>query len=429
MHVSLHFLARPFDFSAAGVRARAHRAGMARVSAALSFIVLVGASFEAVANNPCGSGSYPFPFTDVASVGDAFCPGIMEAYVVGVTKGTTGTTFSPNDPVPRVQMTTFLQRSLDQGLKRNNRRAALDQWSTPKTSTGLQAVPLSGSGSALFCKSDGEHIWVGNGDTVNSVHSATGEPHAAVETSFSAPYTAVGGILVARGQVWAIDSQSPALIFIRPGTQPPFWLAAGAVDLVAHPVALAFDGDRIWTANLADSSVSIIPINANRFPDVAGTITVAGFTSPNGLQFDGTNMWVTDFSTSKLHKLNANGSIAQSVTVGTGPTRPAYDGTNIWVPSFSANSITVVQASTGAVVATIATNASNRLSQPAQATFDGERILVTNPGNNSVTLFRAADLSLIGNVQLAAGSAPFGACSDGINFWVVLSGSQQLLRL
>ncbi len=30
---------------------------------------------------------YPFPYTDVSGVGGAFCPGIMEAYVTGVSKG------------------------------------------------------------------------------------------------------------------------------------------------------------------------------------------------------------------------------------------------------------------------------------------------------------------------------------------------------
>ena len=54
---------------------------------------------------------------------------------------------------------------------------------------------------------------------------------------------------------------------------------------------------------------------------------------------------------------------------------------------------------------------------------------MTNVGNDSVTLFRAADLSLIGNIPLAPGSGPIGACSDGINFWVTLRGSKQLLRL
>ena len=73
-------------------------------------------------------------------------------------------------------------------------------------------------------------------------------------------------------------------------------------------------------------------------------------------------------------------------------------------------------------------DAANRLSKPVQLAFDGERILVTNQGNDSVTLFRAADLSLIGNVQLDSGAAPYGACSDGINFWITLRGSSELLR-
>ena len=57
------------------------------------------------------------------------------------------------------------------------------------------------------------------------------------------------------------------------------------------------------------------------------------------------------------------------------------------------------------------------------------RILVTNFGNHRVTLFRAADLSRIGNVALPAGSGPYGACSDGINFFVTLRGAKQLLRI
>ena len=80
----------------------------------------------AQAQELCGGVDYPFPYTDVSGVGAAFCPGIMEAYVTGVSKGTTPTTFGPDETVSRVQMTTFLQRSLDQGLARVNRRAALD---------------------------------------------------------------------------------------------------------------------------------------------------------------------------------------------------------------------------------------------------------------------------------------------------------------
>lgn len=104
------------------------------------------------------------------------------------------------------------------------------------------------------------------------------------------------------------------------------------------------------------------------------------------------------------------------------------DGANIWVPNGMDSSITVVSASSGAIVATIPADASNKLSGPVQTAFDGERVLVTNFNSDSVTLYRAADLSFIANVSLGTSSHPFGACSDGINFWVVLNGTHHLVR-
>ena len=102
--------------------------------------------------------------------------------------------------------------------------------------------------------------------------------------------------------------------------------------------------------------------------------------------------------------------------------------TNIWVPNFFDSSITVVQASTGNVVATITADATNMLNGPASASFDGERVLVTNFNGDSVTLFRAADLSFIANVSTGSSTLPYGACSDGINFWIPLNGTTNLLR-
>src|SRR5271155_3826154 len=100
----------------------------------------------------CGGVDYPFPYTDVSGVGAAFCPGIMEAYVTGVSKGTTPTTFSPTETVTRGQMTTFLQRSLDQGLARTSRRAALAQWWTPLEIESMQTIGVGGLPD--FCAAD-----------------------------------------------------------------------------------------------------------------------------------------------------------------------------------------------------------------------------------------------------------------------------------
>lgn len=85
----------------------------------------------------------------------------------------------------------------------------------------------------------------------------------------------------------------------------------------------------------------------------------------------------------KLLKLDANGAILQTVTVGSGPQVPVFDGANIWVPNDFSESVSVVRASTGAVIATLT---GNGLSGSAAAAFDGERVLITNYSGNSVSL-------------------------------------------
>jgi hypothetical protein len=146
------------------------------------------------------------------------------------------------------------------------------------------------------------------------------------------------------------------------------------------------------------------------------TTVTTGFTAPVGILYDGAHIWVTD--TGKLFKLDSSGNIVQTVMVGTAPQAPVFDGANIWVPNYISDSVTVVEASTGNVVATISADASNQLNGPTSASFDGEGVLVTNQGNFSVTVFKAADLSLIANASTGPSILPFDACSDGINFWI-----------
>src|SRR5262249_49894101 len=132
-----------------------------------------------------------------------------------------------------------------------------------------------------------------------------------------------------------------------------------------------------------------------------------GFSNLAGILFDGSNIWVTDVGANTLLKLDQNGAILQTVNVGSEPEFPAFDGTNIWAPNFNGNSVTVVRAATGAVLATLTGNGMN---SPNQAAFDGQRILVTNQFGNSVSLWKAADLTPIGSFSTGSSTNPVGAC-------------------
>jgi hypothetical protein len=383
-----------------------------------ALLSLVLASKTVAASEPCGTGSYPFPYTDVASVGDPFCPGIMEAYVTGVSKGTTPTTFSPNNTVTRVQMTTFLQRSLDQGLARTSRRAALNQWWTPQTTNAMQQIGVGAF--AESCAADGRDIWVSTFGGVVQVQANSG---GVTGTWTGATHSLA--VLAATGKVFVTGEFSPGKLYVVDPALPPGAVTTAASNLGNDPLSIAFDGTHLWTANLGGSVSIITPQASTPYP--VSTVTT-GFNSPYGILYDGAHIWVTDANSGTLLKLDAAGAILQTVTVGAGPEIPVFDGANIWVPNNSSNSITVVQASSGNVVATINTDASNLLNTPSVATFDGERVLVTNSFGDTVTVFKAADLSFIANVFTGFASDPFGACNDGVNFWVPLQGTGNLLR-
>lgn len=388
------------------------------------------ASFTGVApaqaQQMCGGITYPFPFTDVSGVGTPFCPGIMEAYVTGISRGTSPTTFSPTDNVPRLQMTTFLQRSVDQVLARGSFRAAAEQWWVPQ---GPPAVQTIGFATApVLCKPDRSSIWVAVGNTVVRVDAATGTVLGTWTLATSA-----FGILVAAGKVYVTGDTSPGVIYVIDPTLPPgavATLATSGDPIGNNPNGITFDGTHLWTANFS-GSVSIITLQAP-LPSPVTTVTT-GFGQPFGILFDGAHVWVTDYSANALLKLSAGGAIVQTVATGVGPAFPVFDGANIWVPdSFGTGDLTVVGASTGAIVATIASDAANQISSPASVAFDGARILVTNQGTSptleSVTLFKAADLSLIGNVNLPNTMNPYGACSDGLNFWISDPPTHKLIR-
>jgi hypothetical protein len=392
----------------------------------LLFVVGFGAAGVVMGIRPvqaqelCGGVDYPFPYTDVSGVGAAFCPGIMEAYVTGISKGTTPTTFSPNNTVTRVQMTTFLQRSLDQGLARTSRRAALNQWWAPQNTNAMQSILLGGH--PRLCAADGENIWIaspGIVEAVFQVHASTGNV-----VNLWTIQGSVFGVVVAAGKVFVAGDSTPGGLFVIDPSQAPSGIPLNSVATLGNqPTGIAFDGTNIWTANFG-GSVSIITPQS---PYTVTTVTT-GFNGPTGILYDGAHIWVTDHSAGTLLKLGPTGTVIQTVTVGVGPQFPVFDGVNIWVPNEGDNSISVVQASSGNVIATITADASNQLNNPLAASFDGERILVTNTSGNTVTLFKAADLSFIANVMTGSATNPYGACNDGINFWVTLQNTFGLLR-
>jgi len=319
-------------------------------------------------------------------------------------------------------MAAFVTRTQDSSLRRGSKRAALQQFwtTTPRYDASLGGLGTTavGGNATQLAASDGEDVWVASAAS-GTVARVRGSDGKLLETWTGA--NNAFGVLAAMGRGFVIGAISLTNLYMINPSQP-----AGAVTVVASTAGsgggIAFDGSRIWTANGSPGSVSIITPTA--FPPWS-VLNLPGFMSPVGILFDGSNIWVTEKDGGTLKKLDQNGTVVGTVTVGSGPQLPAFDGTNIWVPNSGSSTLSVVRASTGTVVATLS---GNGLSSPFQAAFDGQRILVTNLGNQSVSLWKAADLTPIGNFSTGSTGSPLGACSDGTNFWITLFGSNRLAR-
>jgi len=382
---------------------------LAALFVAVPLSIFLGASSALL--GACG------PFTDFTDAG--FCPFVLEIFYLGITTGTTPTTYDPARFVSRPQMATFLSRTVDGVLRRGSRRAALDRFWRPQNSGALGLTTIGAL--PFLCSSDGADVWTAN-QVANSVSRVRGSDGKLLETWTGANFAY--GVMVAMGRVLvtgAVGVGGPFAVYSIDPSQP-----AGAVTVAANavgtgPQGITFDGGRVWTANSANSNGSVSIITPGPIP---WTVTTVGTgTQLIGAVFDGTNVWVTANAAGKLFKLDPAGGILQTVTVGSNPYHPTFDGTNIWVPNAFSDSVSVVRASTGVILQTLT---GNGIAGPTAAAFDGERILIAGSGG-SISFWKAADLTPLGSVATGP-VGPLGACSDGLQFWVTYNTSNQLAR-
>ncbi len=354
------------------------------------------------------------PFADVAA--DSFCPFVLEIFALGITSGTTPTTYAPGDPVTRLQMAAFLSRTVDGVLKRSSRRSVSEQFWTPQSAGAVSSITIGTDAGLIAC--DGADVWVSSpfDGAVARVRASDGR---LLETWTGAGIA--GAVLAAMDGVFITGVLSPGQLYRIRASQAPGAVTTVSSSLGSYPAGIAFDGGRIWTTNQGPpGSVSIV-LPGTFLPWTATTVT-AGFSTPFGILYDGSSVWVEDDGV--LLRLNASGAILQTVTVGPGSGFPAFDGMNIWVPNYAGASVSVVRASSGAVLATLTGSG-----RPSGAAFDGQRVLVTNDTADSVSLWRAADLTPLGTSSVGTSlQRPWGVCSDGQNFWVAMRFTGKLTR-
>ena len=299
------------------------RSRLPRIVLAAILAILTGGAAGLFAS--CG------PFTDVSDA--TFCPLILEIFYLGVTTGTTPTTFDPGGTVTRLQMAAFLSRTVDGVLKRGGGRRALVKQFWTSQNPDVLALTTLGSSSPLLAEFDGQDVWVANGQggSVTRVRASDGSV-LGTWTGGSLTY----GILVAMGRIFATGQNGTLYRIVRACRRGGHDRASNLGTFNWHHVRRRSHLDGQRRRRRFDRDWRAIP-GRSRPTAGLGPVWWAPYERFERLGY-GTQQ-------QQLHKLDVNGGILQTVTVE-GPSWPVYDGTNIWVPNVGANSVSVVKAST-----------------------------------------------------------------------------------
>ncbi len=113
---------------------------------------------------------------------------------------------------------------------------------------------------------------------------------------------------------------------------------------LSNPYVIAFDGSHIWVTNYTDPAGSLSVFNASDGSPATsfgtnGVITGNGLSDPDGIAFDGNHVWVPNYNNpGSVSVFNASdGTPAKSfgnngnITGLNNPMGIAFDGTNMWV--------------------------------------------------------------------------------------------------
>ena len=190
------------------------------------------------------------------------------------------------------------------------------------------------------------------------------------------------------------------------------------------PVALAFDGNSIWVANLDENTLSKLALDGTEL----GTFPVGE--GPWALTFDGQSIWVANAGIERarggntVSKLALDGTVLGTFPVVQGPAALAFDGQSIWVANRGDDTVTKL-ALDGTVLGTFTVG-----DRPLGLAFDGESIWVANTrsfgGDVDYTEGRVTKLALdgtdLGTFSVGDRPFPIALAFDGESIWVTNYG-------
>jgi hypothetical protein len=266
-------------------------------------------------------------------------------------------------------------------------------------STGTVLDHWTSGTSAQYVDFDGANIWVTNPVADNVTKFSASGPITSYSAGSPGPVYP-DGITHDGTNIWVANYMAGTVAKLKASTGA----LLRTVDVGGNPRFVAYDGAHVWVtvpdkrpvSSSTHDVVRKILVKSDDTDSVVATYDVAPYVSyPYAIVWDGEHMWVTLGALNTVVKLASTGALVGSYPTGVGPNGMAFDGTNIWitdqvcacVPGLTPGctgcppgTVTKLRASDGANLGTYFVGA-----RPQWVAVDGQYLWVTNGSDDTVS--------------------------------------------
>ena len=259
-------------------------------------------------------------------------------------------------------------------------------------------------------------LWVGTKTGVRKFHTASNSfpvSNAGLDEEAATELVSGGGF------VWVAGFNAVTKIEVSVVTQAQ----AMATTLRLRPFesrGMAFDGLYLWVAVYGSGQVVKVDSETG---DVVQTVPVG--TKPHSVVYTGQYIFVTNFDSNSVSKINPLTNEVTTILVGANPAGIAYNAQcgTLWVANSGDNTVSVFYEGDTSVAATYAVG-----TNPQGVACDHDAVWITSTGGNAVTK-RTARVSPDAGATIPVGAAPQNIVFDYSNMWVANTGTNSLSKI
>ncbi len=226
--------------------------------------------------------------------------------------------------------------------------------------------------------------------------------------------SAISGLAVGDGSVWATSPEGHALYRLDPSTRS----VNQTIQVGAGAEGIALGGGYAWVANALDGTVSRIDTSTAREVQ-----TIGAGSQPTGVAVEDGLVWVTDPVGRTVYRIDpASGRLSGSIDLTSGPFGIALGSGSVWVTNPADDSVTRIDPVGGEPIQRIAVGAN-----PRAIVFGFGSVWVANALDSTISRIDPGSGRVSDTIPVGDGPAALAVGGSGV--WVADAAAGMVVRI